>query len=202
MIARLGALLLLFYALGFVLFAFTLGKPASADAPATDAAIVLTGGPGRIEHAIEVVRNHQAKRLLVDGVDPSVTKADLARRIPGSRPWLACCVDLGSESVDTRSNAEEAGRWLGCCVDLGSESVDTRSNAEEAGRWLARHKYRSLRLITSDWHMRRARYEFEKVLGRKYELITDAVRTEPSFLTLFGEYNKYLLRRLAVWADL
>jgi uncharacterized SAM-binding protein YcdF (DUF218 family) len=178
MIARLGALLLLFYALGFVLFAFTLGKPASADAPATDAAIVLTGGPGRIEHAIEVVRDHQAKRLLVDGVDPSVTKADLARRIPGSRPWLACCVDLGSESVDTRSNAEEAGRWL------------------------AGHDYRSVRLITSDWHMRRARYEFEKVLGRKYELITDAVRTEPSFLTLFGEYNKYLLRRLAVWADL
>ena len=36
----------------------------------------------------------------------------------------------------------------------------------------------------------------------KFKLVTDAVRTEPSFLTLFGEYNKYLLRRLAVWADL
>jgi len=127
---------------------------------------------------IDVVREHKAMRLLVAGVDPSVTKTDLARRIAGSRPWLACCVDLGSESVDTRSNAEEAGRWL------------------------ARHNYKSVRLITSDWHMRRARYEFEKVLGRKYALTTDAVRTEPSFLTLFGEYNKYLLRRLAVWADL
>jgi len=178
MIARLGALLLLFYALGFVLFAFTLGRPAAADAPATDAAIVLTGGPGRIEHAIEVVKDHRARRLLVAGVDPSVTKPDLARRIPGSRSWLACCVDLGSESVDTRSNAEESGRWL------------------------SRRNYKSVRLITSDWHMRRARYEFEKALGGKYELITDAVRTEPSFLTLFGEYNKYLLRRLAVWADL
>jgi hypothetical protein len=40
------------------------------------------------------------------------------------------------------------------------------------------------------------------VLGSKYKLVTDGVRTEPSFLTLFGEYNKYLLRRLAVWADL
>jgi uncharacterized SAM-binding protein YcdF (DUF218 family) len=178
MIARLGALLLLFYALGFVLFAFTLGKPAPAGAAASDAAVVLTGGPGRIEHAIDVVKDHQAKRLLVAGVDPSVTKPDLARRIPGSRPWLACCVDLGSESVDTRSNAEEAGRWL------------------------VRHNYRSVRLITSDWHMRRARYEFEKALGRKYTLTTDGVRTEPSFLTLFGEYNKYLLRRLAVWVDL
>ena len=55
MIARFGAILILFYALGFVLFAFTLGKPAPATTPATDAAVVLTGGPGRIEHAIDVV---------------------------------------------------------------------------------------------------------------------------------------------------
>jgi hypothetical protein len=40
------------------------------------------------------------------------------------------------------------------------------------------------------------------VLGKKYALVTDAVRTEPSLITLFGEYNKYLLRRLAVWADI
>lgn len=178
MIYRLGSLLLLIYALGFVLFAFTLGKPAPANAATTDAAVVLTGGPGRIEHAIDVLKAHKAKRLLIAGADPSVTKPDLVRRIAGSRKWIACCVDLGSESVDTRSNAEEAGRWL------------------------SNHNYKSLRLITSDWHMRRARYEFRKVLGDKYELVTDAVRTEPSLITLFGEYNKYLLRRLAVWVDL
>jgi uncharacterized SAM-binding protein YcdF (DUF218 family) len=178
MISRLGSLLLLIYALGFVIFAFTLGRPAAADAAASDAAVVVTGGPGRIEHGIDVLKEHKAGRLLVAGVDPSVTKPDLARRIPGG------------------------GRWLACCVDLGSESVDTRSNAEEAGRWLAKHNYRSLRLITSDWHMRRARYEFEKALGRKYKLLTDAVPTQPTFLTLFGEYNKYLLRRIAVWVDL
>jgi hypothetical protein len=50
--------------------------------------------------------------------------------------------------------------------------------------------------------MRRARYEFGKVLGSKYQIVTDAVMSEPSFLTLFGEYNKYILRRLAVWADI
>jgi uncharacterized SAM-binding protein YcdF (DUF218 family) len=107
-----------------------------------------------------------------------VTKADLTRRIPGS------------------------GKLIKCCVDLGSESVDTRTNAEEAQRWLSQHRFQSVRLITSDWHMRRARYEFEKVLGSKYRLVTDGVRTEPSFVTLFGEYNKYVLRRIAVWADL
>jgi hypothetical protein len=50
--------------------------------------------------------------------------------------------------------------------------------------------------------MHRARYEFHHALGGKVRLVTDAVRSEPSFLTLFGEYNKYVLRRVAVWIDL
>ena len=116
--------------------------------------------------------------MLISGADPSVTRPDLARR-------------LGPGTLKT----------LRCCVDLDSASVDTRSNAEETGRWLDQHRYRSFRLITSDWHMRRARYEFRKVLGPDYEIITDAVRSEPSFLTLFGEYNKYVLRRLAMFLD-
>ena len=178
MIARLSAFLLVLYALGFVLFAFTLGRPARADAKPTDGAIVLTGGPGRIEHAVDVLQQGKAKRLLIAGADPSVTKADLARRLGGKR------------------------RLIACCVDLGSESVDTRSNAEEGARWIVAHHYRSVRLITSDWHMHRARYEFGHALGSKVVMVTDAVRSEPSFLTLFGEYNKYVLRRVAVWVDL
>ena len=178
MIARAASLLLLLYALGFVLFAFTLGRPASATASRTDAAVVLTGGPGRIEHSITVLRSGKAKRLLIAGADPSVTKADLSRRLRGERKLIQCCVDLGSESVDTRSNAEEAARWL------------------------AKRHFDSVRLTTSDWHMRRARYEFRKVLGSKVRIIPDAVPSQPRFITLFGEYNKYVLRRLAVWADL
>ena len=178
MISRAVSLLVLLYAFGFVIFAFTLGRPAPMTVPPTDAAVVLTGGSGRIEHAMDVLREHKARRLLISGADPSVTKADLAHRIPGS------------------------GDLLECCVDLGSESVDTRSNAEEASRWLAKHNFRTLRLITSDWHMRRARYEFNRALGGRYEVVPDAVRTEPSFLTLFGEYNKYALRRIAAVIDL
>ena len=177
MISRFGSLLLLLYALGFVLFAFTLGRPAAG------------------------------------------LRADRCRDRADRRPWphRACdrCLqggqgpataDRGRRSVGHQDGSRPAysGRrqWLSCCVDLGSESVDTRSNAEEASRWLARHQYRSLRLITSDWHMRRAHYEFARVFAGSIAWSTDGVRTEPSFLTLFGEYNKYLLRRLAVWVDL
>ena len=138
---------------------------------------MITGGSGRIDHAMKVLEEGKTKRLLVAGADPLVTKRDLVDR-------------FGAKS-----------RLVRCCVDLGSESVDTRSNAEEAQRWLARHKYMSVRLITNDWHMRRAAYEFRRSLDGDYEIVHDAVRTEPGFATLFAEYNKYLLRRAAVWLD-
>lgn len=176
MIVRASALLLLLYALGFVLFGVSLAPPAAAKR--TEAIVVLTGGPGRIERGIELMRDKQAQRMLIAGADPSVRPADLRARLgPG------------------------ASRTLRCCVDLGSESVDTRSNAEEAGRWLQRRGYKSLRLITSDWHMRRAEFEFRRHLGRDYTILPDSVPTRPRLVTLFGEYNKYVLRRAAVWLD-
>ena len=178
MILRFGSLLLILYALGFALFGVTLGKPAKASAERTDGIVVITGGSGRIEHGVDMLAEGKGKRMLIAGADPSVTKADLVRRLGGNR------------------------RLFQCCVDLGSESVDTRSNAEETRRWLERKSFTSVRLITSDWHMRRARYEFRRVLGGDFKVVPDAVRTEPGFMTLFAEYNKYLLRRIAVWLDI
>lgn len=178
MILRFGSLLLILYALGFALFGVTLGKPAKAGAERTDGIVVITGGSGRIEHGVDMLAEGKGKRMLIAGADPSVTKADLVRRLGGNR------------------------RLFQCCVDLGSESVDTRSNAEETRRWLERKSFTSVRLITSDWHMRRARYEFRRVLGGDFRVVPDAVRTEPGFMTLFAEYNKYLLRRIAVWLDI
>jgi len=178
MIARALSIFLVLYALGFILFSVTLGRPAGGGVKRSDAAVVITGGPGRIEHGMEVLADKKAGRMLIAGADPSVTKDDLIRRLGGR------------------------SKLVNCCVDLGSESVDTRSNAEEAQRWLERRKFRSLRLITSDWHMRRARYEFAKLLGDEYVIVPDAVRSQPSFTTLFGEYNKYLLRRLSVLLEI
>jgi uncharacterized SAM-binding protein YcdF (DUF218 family) len=176
MILRFFSVLVLVYLLGFIVFAVTLNGPAKGQR--TDAVIAITGGPGRIERGIEVLSDGLAKRMLIAGTDPSVTKPDLIRRLKGKK------------------------KLVDCCVDLGSESVDTRSNAEEANRWLTMRGYKSFRLVTSDWHMRRARYEFRRVMGKRYTIVPDAVRTQPSFMTLFGEYNKYLLRRIAVMLEI
>jgi uncharacterized SAM-binding protein YcdF (DUF218 family) len=178
MILRFGSLLLILYGVGFALFGVTIGEPAAAGVKPTDGIVVITGGSGRIEHAVDMLAEGKGQRLLVAGADPSVTKADLVRRLGGRQ------------------------RLVQCCVDLGSESVDTRSNAEETRRWLQRKRFQSVRLITSDWHLRRARYEFRRELGNEFQVVPDAVRSEPGFMTLFGEYNKYLLRRIAVWLDI
>ena len=177
MILRFGSLLIILYALGFIVFSVTLAGSAPGDAR-SDAIVAITGGEGRIEQGIAMLEKRNGKRMLIAGADPSVTKADLVRRLGGKRKLVECCVDLGSESVDTRSNAEEARRWI------------------------AKRGYDSVRLITSDWHMRRAEYEFRRQLGDDVTIVPDAVRSEPRFVTLFGEYNKYILRRLAVWLDI
>ena len=178
MITRLLAFLAVLYGLGFALFAVTLGEPADPGTPKVDAIVAITGGPGRIEQGVRLLAEGRAKRMLIAGADPSVREADLLDRLRAPK------------------------NLFDCCVDLGSESVDTRSNAEEAKRWLERRRYKSIRLVTSDWHMRRARYEFNRQLDSGIEIVPDAVRTEPNFMTLFAEYNKYLLRRLSVWLDI
>jgi uncharacterized SAM-binding protein YcdF (DUF218 family) len=79
-----------------------------------------------------------------------------------------------------------------CCIALGFEAEDTRSNATEVASWVARRNYKTVRLVTTDWHMRRAEYEIGRAIGGKVTIIPDAVRSRPSFSTLFREYHKYL----------
>ena len=172
MIARILSVVVILWALGFGLFAGTIPKP--ADDRVTDAIVVLTGGPGRLERGIDLLSRHRARRLFVSGVDRTVRKKELA----------------------IRTAKPEA--LFDCCVDLGRESVDTRSNASETAAWLAAHHYRSVRLVTTNWHMPRAHRDLDDAIaGSGITVVPDAVPAEPGFTTLFTEYHKYLLRRLA-----
>lgn len=172
MIRRAVSAVLLLYVLGYALFAVMLPRPAPEQP--SDAIVVLTGGAKRIERGLALMEKKLAKRMLVSGVARTVRPEELA--------------------AEYRAN----DALFRCCVDLGRESVDTRSNAEEVARWMERHKFRSMRLVTTDWHMPRARFELSRRLGGSVSVIGDAVESNPSFAQLFTEYNKYLLRRSAV----
>jgi uncharacterized SAM-binding protein YcdF (DUF218 family) len=168
---RLLSFLLLSYALGYAAFAVLLPRPAGDER--TDAIIVLTGGPGRMERGLEMLRQGRAEQLLVSGVNRAVRPSELAAQYPDYAGLF-----------DQR-------------VVLGRESFDTRSNADEVARWIERRRFHSLRLVTNDLHMPRARYELRKRIGNDVAIMVDAVPTEPDFRSIFLEYNKYLLGRAA-----
>ena len=171
MILRFVAVLLLAWALGFAAFMLMLGRP--LEDRKTDAIVVLTGGPGRIDRGLAVLHAGEAKRMLVSGVDPDVKPREFAVEY----------------KIDPKAFA--------CCIDLGWQAVDTRSNAEETAKWVHRHGYRSVRLVTTDWHMPRARLELAHALDG-VEVIGDPVRSHPPLKVLLREYHKYLVRRIAL----
>jgi uncharacterized SAM-binding protein YcdF (DUF218 family) len=80
---------------------------------------------------------------------------------------------------------------MACCVVLGFAALDTRGNALETATWIDSGHFHSLRLVTSDWHMRRSAGELEEVLP-EVRLVEDAVPSRPSLKTLFVEYHKLL----------
>lgn len=164
---RIVALLLAVYGLGFAAFALTMPKPAGDER--TDAIVVLTGLPGgRLERGFDLMQRRLARRMLISGVERTVKPRELIAHYH---------VDPG---------------LFECCVVLGRESYDTRSNADEVAQWVARRRIRSIRLITNDFHMPRARYELGRRLGAEVTIVADAVPTTMDFSRAFGEYNKLL----------
>ena len=171
MLRRLASFVVIAWALGFAWFAAVLPQPIGPGR--SDAAVVLTGGEGRIPRAFEALGKGWVRKVLVSGVDSEVRPREFAVEYQVKPATLACCVTLEQTSVDTRSNATEAARWV------------------------AANKVRSVRLVTSDWHMRRAAWELAQALPDSVPIARDAVRTHPSLKVLFVEYHTWLARRVA-----
>ena len=170
-LVRILALVVLLYGLGYAAFAVLLPRPAANER--TDAIVVLTGGSGRLERGFDLIQHGFARKMLISGVERTVRPVELAEAY----------------------RVEE--RLFECCITLGRESFDTRSNADEVQRWVDRNRVRSIRLVTNDLHMIRARYEIRKRVGEQLTIVTDAVPTDPDFGAIFLEYNKFLLGRIA-----
>ena len=182
--AGIAALLLV----GFGVFAATLPRVASAEPvrleekaggtpPAARGIVALTGGAGaRIEHALALQAAGLGDRVLISGVNPRIGKADLS---------------------STGSQAQ-----LDCCVDLGPFARTTRGNALEARAWLHTHGYTTVYLVTSNFHLPRARAEMERlapeieVIGVPVDsnLVPDGawMGSMRAWRTVAGEYAKLL----------
>lgn len=176
MIRRFFAFLAILWFCGFLWFATTL--PGPMEKGESEAVIVPTGAAGRIERGLEVLATDQAEAMLVTGVDPDVTEGEFAAQFDAPVAVMDCCVTLGFFAVDTRTNATETADWL------------TRNDVE------------TIRLVTSDWHMRRAAYELQRTIPSSIVVLEDSVASEPSLRILFLEYHKLLASRISsIWRD-
>lgn len=172
-LVRLASLALLIWVGGFVWFVVT--RPGLAPPTTeTDGVVVLTGGSGRLARGASVIAANRAQRMLVSGVGEHTSRAALAASV-GAAP-----------------------RLFAAKVDLGYAAVDTRSNAIETAAWVARHRYRSIRLVTSGSHMRRARLELAAQLPSAVRVVEDGVPSDAAADSLAREFTKFALRCFAL----
>jgi uncharacterized SAM-binding protein YcdF (DUF218 family) len=125
---------------GLVWFVRGLDRPTADPDRVTDAIIVLTGGSLRVESGFELLAEGKARKLFISGVHPGVDTAEM---------------------LGLRHGAPD---WVECCVVLGHAADNTVGNALESAAWLRQENYRSIRLVTASYHMRRAMLEFRRVL--------------------------------------
>jgi uncharacterized SAM-binding protein YcdF (DUF218 family) len=129
------------FVLGFLGFARAVVDATPPPDPKADGIVALTGGTARIDGALQLLAEGRGGRLLISGVNPSVTPDILARTVT--------------------SDGKGA---MGCCVDLGHDARDTIGNAAETRAWATDRGYGSLIVVTSDYHMARSMAELETAM--------------------------------------
>jgi uncharacterized SAM-binding protein YcdF (DUF218 family) len=171
---------LLVWSTGLLAFAARVDRLTPADdPPPADGIVALTGGSGeRISAGVRLLDEARGKRLLISGVGQHVTRSQLQIVVGAAKPLFDCCVDLGFKAANTLGNARETAAWA-------------RANG-----------FRTLILVTADYHMPRARLELRAAMPEAtiepYPVATSELKTGDWWKTQFGaqrmtiEYCKYL----------
>ena len=167
------------WAIGLWLFAEAIPRTADIAPRQTDAIVVLTGGSGRMDVGLDLLARKKARKLLVSGVYRGVDVAELLRV--------------------SKQNPEE----VECCIALGYSADSTYGNAQETADWMRENAFRSLRLVTANYHMQRSLLEFQTAMP-DIEIVPHPVIPErvklyrwwrwPGTAALIvSEYSKFLL---------
>jgi uncharacterized SAM-binding protein YcdF (DUF218 family) len=162
---------------GFVWFLWNVPGDEIAIEGKADGIAVLTGGASRIADAVELLAAGRGQRLLITGVHPTTSEREIARLTP------------------------QYAKIFRCCVDLGRSAVNTVGNAMETRRWASDRGFKSLIVVTSNYHIPRAMAELSHQLPGvrliPYPVVTNRGGTIWSngiiARLLFSEYVKYMV---------
>ncbi|MCF6275328.1 MAG: YdcF family protein, partial [Robiginitomaculum sp.] len=122
--------------------------------PKVDGIVVLTGADGsRLMVGADLLQNGHGERLLISGVNRSIKPVQIQNLL----------------SLD-------AAKFI-CCVDLDYEAENTYGNAQETANWARALGYEKILLVTSSYHMPRAKMEISSAMDG-VEIIAYPVATE------------------------
>ncbi|MGN6670412.1 MAG: YdcF family protein [Candidatus Nucleicultricaceae bacterium] len=162
--------------IGFIIFGFCLPSEPKENPSKTDAIVVLTGGNKRIQVALELLDQKKAEKLFISGVNQKVTLDEL--------------LALHPEYTITRDS-----------ITLGYTSNTTIQNAKEVSDWLMKNDVKSLRLVTSHYHMPRSSLELRMLRPNcmvvQHPVLSEKFNQNPwwwehNAWIVFLEYNKFL----------
>lgn len=173
--------LLVFWLLGFAWFIGQIpNKQFNFSENSADAIVVLTGGSGRLEYGLLLLSQNNSQKIFISGVGVDVKISDILKFVPKN-------IDINSV------------KKLSAKISLGRSAENTIGNAQETSAWINEHKYKSILLVTSDYHTPRAVLEFSEYLPNltiiPAPVLVDDKTVNEKGLTI-SEYNKYLASKL------
>ena len=148
-IKRFYLLFILFLIISFIFFDFTRFYKKiflfQNNVNPSNNLVVLTGGTNRIKQTLKlfVIENSKQYNLLISGAGKGFNKKIVSTFLPKTDFYK---------------------KKLNCCIFIENKSKNTISNATETYKWVRKNNFKSITLITSDYHMQRALVEFKKIL--------------------------------------
>ena len=175
-----GLSLLAAWCLGFVYFAHYINSYEIDKTTQTDAIVVLTGGRNRILEGIQLLNENLADKLFISGVPENITISQIEKQ--------------------ARIKADDETK-----IELGRKAKNTIENAIEAEEWIKKNNIKSIRLVTSSYHIPRSLQEFIIYVTKEndLEVILNPIyspnvnikwwKSWGTFRLLVMEYNKFLV---------
>lgn len=175
-----GLSLLAAWCLGFVYFAHCINSYEIDKTAKTDAIIVLTGGRNRISEGIKLLNDNLADKLFISGVPENISIRQIEKQ-------------AGIAAEDETK------------IELGRKAKNTIENAIETEEWIKKNDIKSIRLVTSSYHIPRSLQEFIIYVtkGNDLEVIINPIyspnvslkwwKSWGTFRLLVMEYNKFLV---------
>ena len=116
------------------------GKQTRISTDQSDGIVVLTGGNNRLKQGIKLLINKKAKKLFISGV---YRGNDVLRLL-----------------AIQKQNPDE----VLCCINIGYNATSTHGNAAETAEWVKNLGYKSIRLVTANYHMPRSLVLFRSAM--------------------------------------